>query len=101
MEFGVHTLQIRQCYFLLQDHLVEGGNEVGIEESTMEDTQTKTSADELEVVQMLGIDAGSWVDLQGVVVVCGILEQTIEGVEHFMRQQEEEFTADRVSMNVS
>jgi hypothetical protein len=41
---------------------------------------------------MLGVDAGVWVDLEGVVVVGRIFEQTVEGVEHFVRKQEEELS---------
>ena len=40
----------------------------------MEDAQTETPSDELEVVQMFGIDARSRIDLKGVVVVGGVLE---------------------------
>ena len=40
----------------------------------MENAQTKTPSDELEVVQMLGIDTRSWVDLEGIVVVGGVFE---------------------------
>lgn len=40
----------------------------------MENAQAETPSDELEVVQMLGVDTGSRVDLEGVVVVGGILE---------------------------
>ena len=39
-----------------QNHLVEAWYEVGIKESTMEDGQTKNSADELEVTQVVRVD---------------------------------------------
>jgi hypothetical protein len=32
------------------------------------------------------------VDLEGVVVVGGVFEEAVEGVEHFVGEQEEEFT---------
>ena len=57
VQLCVHTLQIGQRHLFLEDHLVERGDEVGIQEAAMEDTQTKTASDELEVVQMLGVDA--------------------------------------------
>ena len=63
----------------------------------MEDTQAQTTADELEVVQVLGVDTGSRVNLEGVVVVRRVLEQTVEGVEHLVREQEEEFPVRRTS----
>ena len=40
----------------------------------MENAQTKAPSDELEVVQMLGIDTRSRVDLEGIVVVGGVFE---------------------------
>ena len=58
----------------------------------MEDTETDDSSDELEVVQVLGIDSGVGVDLECVVVVGRVLEETVEGVEHFVRQEEEELS---------
>lgn len=63
----------------------------------MENGQPHHTADELEVVQMLRVDARVRVDLQGIIIVGRVLEQTVEGVEHFMRKKEEEFTA-RVSL---
>ena len=58
----------------------------------MEDAQTETSSDELEVVQMLWIDTGSRIDLESIVVVGGVLEQAVEWIEHLVGQQEEEFS---------
>ena len=56
----------------------------------MEDSETEATTNELEVVQMFGVDTGGRVDLEGIVVVRGILEQTVERVEHLVREQEEE-----------
>ena len=92
MQLDIHTFQVRQRNLLLENHLVEADDEVGIQESTMEDTQTQAPTDELEIVQMLGIDTRRRVDLKGVVVVSGILKEAVEGVEHLMRKQEEEFS---------
>ena len=76
----------------------------------MEDGETQASTDELEVVEMLRVDPGMRVDLERVVVVRRILEETVEGIElqmqrqrmsrtcnsdrtyHLVRQQEEEFS---------
>jgi hypothetical protein len=52
---------------------------------------------ELEVVEMLRIDARVRVDLEGIVVVGGVFKETVEGVEHFMGEEEEEFSAKGVS----
>ena len=32
------------------------------------------------------------VDLEGVVVVCGVLKQAVKGIEHLVGKEEEEFT---------
>lgn len=97
VKLRVDTLQVGQGDLLLQDHLVETDNEVGVQESSMEDTQAQASPDELEVVKMLWVDARSGVNLQGVVVVCGVLEETVEGVEHFVGKQEEKFSVTLMS----
>lgn len=57
MQLCINTLQVRKRYFLFQNHFVEADDEVRIQEPTMEDTKAQASADELEVVQMLGVDA--------------------------------------------
>ena len=57
----------------------------------MENRKADHSPDEFEVVQMFWVDAGVWVDLQGIIVMCWVFEQTVEGIEHFVRKQEEEF----------
>lgn len=56
MEVRVDTLHILQCDLLAQNHLVERANEERVEEATMEDGETNDASNELEVVQMLGID---------------------------------------------
>ena len=42
------------------------------------------SADEFEVHEMVGVDVRCRVDLQAVVVVVGVLEEAVHGVEHVM-----------------
>ena len=58
----------------------------------MENRQTDDSADELEVVEMLGVDTGVGINLQGIIIVRGVFEETVERIEHFVREEEEEFT---------
>lgn len=58
----------------------------------MKNRQAYYATDELEVIQVLGVDARMGVDLQGVVVVSGVLKQTVEGIEHLVGEQEEEFS---------
>jgi hypothetical protein len=84
MQLGIHTLQISRCDLFLQNHLIEADNEVGVQEPTMEDTQTQAPTNKLEVVQMLGIDARCRIDLEGIVIMSGIFKETVEGIEHFM-----------------
>lgn len=92
VELCIHTLHIGQRDPLLQDHLVECTNEECIQEAPVEDSQTDNTTNELEVSKMLRVDAGVWVNLEGVVVVGRVFEQTVEGVEHFVRKQEEELS---------
>jgi hypothetical protein len=95
VKLSVNTLQVGQRNLLFQNHLVERDDKVGVQETPVEDTQTEDSADELEVVQVFRVDSRVGVDLEGVVVVGRVLEQTVEGVEHLVREQEEELSACR------
>jgi hypothetical protein len=74
VQFGIHTLQVRKSNLLFQYHLVETDNEVGIQETTMENTKTQAPTDELEIVQMFRIYSRGWINLEGVVVVRRVLE---------------------------
>jgi len=94
MEVGIHTFHVLQRHLLPQNHLVEGTNEECIEETAVEDGQANDTSNELEVVEMFGIDPRVRVDLKGVVVVSRILEQTVEGIEHLMGKQEEELAGE-------
>jgi len=92
VELSIDTLHVGQSDPLLEDHLVECTNEECIQEAPVEDSQTDNATNELEVSKMFRVDAGVWVNLEGVVVVCRVLEQTVERVEHFVRKQEEELS---------
>lgn len=50
----------------------------------MEDSQADHPADEFEVIEMLRVDSGMWVDLQGIVIVSGVFKEAVERVEHFV-----------------
>ena len=58
----------------------------------MENRQSDNSANKFEVVQMLGVDTRVRIDLKGVIIVCGVFKETIKGIEHFVREEEEVFT---------
>lgn len=92
VQLYINTLQIRQGHLLLEYHLVEANDEVGIQETSMEDTKTKASSNEFEVIQMLRVNARCRVNLKGVIVVGRVFKETIEGVEHFMREEEEKLS---------
>lgn len=51
------------------------------------------AAYEAEVGEVVRVDSRGWVDLQTVVALAGILKQAVHGVQHFMGQQEEPFSA--------
>lgn len=59
----------------------------------MEDRQTDDSANELEVVEMLGVDTGVGINLEGIIIVGGVFEETVERIEHFVGEEEEKFAA--------
>lgn len=63
----------------------------------MENGEADDSTDEFKVVEMLRVDAGVRVDLKGVVVVCGILKQAVEWIEHFVGEKKKEFATNIVS----
>lgn len=92
VEISIHSLHVLESDLLLEDHLIEGTDEESVQETAVENGQTYNTPDELEVVQMFRVDTRVRVDLESVVVVRRVLKQTVEGVEHLMRQQEEEFS---------
>ena len=47
------------------------------------------ASDELEVLEVVGVDVGRRVDLQTVVVFTGVFKQAVHGVQHLVGQQEE------------
>lgn len=59
----------------------------------MEDGEADYAANELEVVEMLRVYPRMGINLQGIIIVGGVFEETVEGIEHFVREEEEEFTA--------
>lgn len=64
----------------------------------MENTKTQTASDELEVIQMFRVDTRRGIDLKSVVVVRRVLKETIEGVEHLVREKEKKFSGMHVSI---
>ena len=92
MELGVNALKVTEGDLFLDDHLVEAGDEVCVEESTVEDGQADNPTNELEVVKVLRVYTRRGGDLESVVVMCRVLEQAVERVKHLVREEEEEFS---------
>lgn len=42
---------------------------------------------------MVGVDGGGRVNLQAVVALASVLKQAVHGIQHFVGQQEEPFSA--------
>lgn len=84
VDFCIYALQICKTHVLSEHHLVEAGYEVCIEESSVEYSQAHNPADEFEVTEVIRIHARRRIDLKCVVVVSGILEQTVTWVKYFM-----------------
>ena len=61
MKISIDALKISQRDLLGKDHLVACGHDVRIQEATVEDAETKAATDELEGVEVLGVDARRWV----------------------------------------
>lgn len=93
-EIGINTFHVRKNDPLPQYHFVESSNEKRIQEPPMEDGQAHHTPNELEVAQMLRVDARVRVDLQGVVIMRRVLKKTIEWVKHLVRKQEEELSGE-------
>lgn len=97
MEVCIDPFQVCKRYFLPQDHLVESADKECVKETSMEDGQTDYPPNELEVVKMLRVDPRVRVDLEGIIVVSGVFEETIEGIEHFVGQKEEKFSVEHLA----
>jgi len=63
MELGINSFQINQRHVFSQNHFIETGDKVGIEESAVEDSQTITSPYKFEIAQMVGVNAAGVFDL--------------------------------------
>jgi len=57
MEFSIDALKVAESNLLVDDHLVEARDEVGIKESAVEDGQADDPPNELEVVEVLWVYA--------------------------------------------
>lgn len=74
MEIFIHTLHVLERDFLPQHHLVESTNEERIQKSAMENSQADHPTNELEIVQVFGVDARMRIDLECVIIVGRVFE---------------------------
>lgn len=93
MQVFVNAFHILKSDLLPQHHFVEGSDEERIQETAVENSKADDPANELEVVEMLRVDPRVGINLQGIIIVRGVFEETVEGIEHFVGEKEEEFTA--------
>lgn len=67
----------------MRDHLIQAEHEVRIQGPAVEDRKSGTTPGELEVVEMLRVNSRCRVNSEGGVVVHGVFEQMVGGVEYF------------------
>lgn len=60
----------------------------------MVESHRNEPTDEFEVCEMVGIHVASRIDLQTVIVLIGVFEQTVHRIESLVRHQEEPLPAD-------
>ena len=63
---------------------MERNDKVSVKEASVEDAQAQDASDELEIVEVLGVDTRGGIDLQHVIVMCQIFEKTVKWVEYLM-----------------
>lgn len=68
MELLIDAFEIGDDDLFAEDDLVETRDEKGVEEASVEDGHPDDASDKLEVGEMLGIDIGRGIDLEGVAV---------------------------------
>ena len=70
--------------FFLKYRFAKAGDNVCVEESTIEDGRGDNPTNELEVVKVLWVHIRRGGYLDGIVVVCRVLEQAVRWIEHPM-----------------
>ena len=60
---------------LAQHHLVEWRGEAAVDVVSVEDGHSDDAAHKVEVGQVIGVNAGVWIDLERIDVVPGILKK--------------------------
>ncbi len=65
----------------------------------MEYSEADHTANKFKVIEMLGINAGMRINLQSVIIVCGVFEQAVKRIEHLVRKQEEELSRSRSALS--
>ncbi|MCP6199221.1 hypothetical protein NL445_29735, partial [Klebsiella pneumoniae] len=52
------------------------------------------ASDKFKIQQMVGVHVASGIDLEAVVVLVRVLEQTVHGIQNFVRQKEKPLSTD-------
>lgn len=65
----------------------------------MEYGKADDAANKFEVVEMLGVNTGMRINLQCVVIVCGVFEQTVKWIEHLVRKEEEKLSKNQSTLS--
>lgn len=58
----------------------------------MENGESDDPSNEFEIVEVLGVHARMGINLEGVIIVCGVFEKAIKRIKHFVGEKKEEFT---------
>lgn len=86
VQVRIDSLNVVQGDGFIQEHLVERCSEATIDMVAMEDSSANNPSHKVEVRQVVWIDTTVRIDLQGVNIVPGVLEQTVVWVEHLVAE---------------
>lgn len=89
VKFWVNGLQIFEDELLVEHSFVERQRETSVNKLPVKKCHSDEASYEAEVGQMVRVDGGRWVDLQTVVTLSRVFEQTVHGVQHLVGQKEE------------
>ena len=69
MEVRIDAFHILESHLFPENHLIKCANEESIQETPVEDRQSNHSPNECEVVEVLRVDTGVGINLEGVVIM--------------------------------
>ena len=92
-ELGVERLQIVHGQWFAQHSLVEGQTEAIVDELAVIEGHGDEATDEAKVEQMIRIDRRGRIDLQIVIVLVRVFEETIHRIQRLVRETKEPFAS--------